>query len=56
MAIGMALVSQKFLLIETDLANAYDWGDALYRRNIPAIGLLPPDGAHPLPIAPGAVQ
>jgi hypothetical protein len=56
MAIGMALVVQKLLLIETDSAHAHEWGAALHRRNIPAIGLLPPDGQHPLSIARSAMQ
>jgi hypothetical protein len=47
MAIGLALVARRFLLIETDSAHAHDWGRALHRRNIPAVGLLPPNGVHP---------
>jgi hypothetical protein len=49
LAIAMAVMHQKFLLIETDSAHAHAWGDALRRRNIPAIGLLPRDGVHPAP-------
>lgn len=56
MAIGLALMTQRFLLIETDSAHAHDWGAVLYRRNIPAIGLLPPDGQHPLPLRREAMQ
>jgi hypothetical protein len=56
MAIGLALVTQRFLLIETDSVHAHDWENVLHRRGIPAIGLLPPDGAHPLPIEPGRMQ
>jgi hypothetical protein len=48
MAIGMALVTQRFLLIETASAHAHDWGRALHRRNIPALGLVPPSGSHPV--------
>lgn len=48
LAIGMALAHRRFLLIETDSAHAHDWGAALHKRNIPAIGLVPPDGAHPV--------
>jgi hypothetical protein len=49
LAIGMALVHRRFLLIETDSAHAHDWGEALHKRRIPALGLVPPDGVHPLP-------
>ena len=48
MAIGMALLQPRFLLVETDSAHAHEWGEALHRRRIPALGLVPPDGVHPV--------
>jgi hypothetical protein len=48
MAIGMALLQARFLLIETDSAHAHEWAEALHRRRIPALGLLPPEGIHPV--------
>jgi hypothetical protein len=48
LAIGLALMEPRFLLIETDSAHAHDWGAALQKRRIPCIGLVPPSGAHPV--------
>jgi hypothetical protein len=48
LALGLAVVQRRFLMIETDSAHAHDWGSALHRRNIPALGLVPPDGTHPV--------
>jgi hypothetical protein len=48
MAIGMALLQPRFLLVETDSAHAHEWGEALHRRNIIALGLMPREGIHPV--------
>ncbi|WP_428487218.1 hypothetical protein [Rhodopila sp.] len=56
LAIELALTKQRFLLIETSSAHAHEWGAALHKRNIPAIGLLPPAGVHPLPMARSEMQ
>jgi hypothetical protein len=56
LAIGLALIQQRFLLIETDSAHAHDWGAALHRRNVPTLGLMPPSGVHPVMPARDAVQ
>lgn len=48
LAIQMALVRRRFLLIECDSARAEQWGDVLLKRRIPFIGLRPSDGVHPL--------
>jgi hypothetical protein len=48
LAIAMAVLHRRMILIETDSAHAHDWGVVLQRRNIPAIGLLPPNGVHPV--------
>jgi hypothetical protein len=56
MAIGMALVQPRFLLIETDSAHASEWGEALHRRRIPALGLVPPNGVHPVTPPSAAMQ
>jgi hypothetical protein len=56
MAIGLAVVTRRFLLIETDSAHAHDWGAVLHRRSIPAVGLLPPGRVHPLPVDPSKLQ
>jgi hypothetical protein len=56
LALGLAVLHQRFLLIETDSAHAHAWGDALHRRRIPAIGLVPPDGAHPVMPARGTTH
>jgi hypothetical protein len=49
-------VHRRFLLIETDSAHAHDWGEALHKRRIPALGLVPPDGVHPLPLDRATMQ
>jgi hypothetical protein len=56
MAIGMALLRPRFVLIETDSAHAHEWGEALQRRRIPALGLLPLEGIHPVTPPAEAVQ
>ena len=48
LAVAMALLVPKVLLIETDTAHARAWADALYKQRIKAIGLVPPSGAHPV--------
>jgi hypothetical protein len=56
LAVGMALIQRRMLLIETDSAHAHDWGAALHKRNIPALGLLPLDGVHPVVPARGGMH
>jgi hypothetical protein len=56
LAIGMAVLASRFLLIETDSAHAHQWGDVLRSRNIPTLGLLPTDGAHPVIPTKGDTQ
>lgn len=56
LAVVMAEMQRRFLLIETSSGRAHDWGGALHRRNIQTIGLLSPDGAHPVLPAGGALQ
>jgi hypothetical protein len=48
MAIGMALLARRFLLIETDTAHMREWGEALLARRVPFITLRPPEGPHPI--------
>lgn len=48
LAIGSALIQRRMLLIETDSAHAHAWGAARHKRNIPGIGLVPPNGVHPV--------
>ena len=48
MAIGMALLARRFLLIETDTAHLREWGEALLARRVPFISLCPPEGVHPI--------
>jgi hypothetical protein len=56
MAIGMALLRPRFLLVQTDSAHAHEWAEALHRRRIPALGLLPLEGIHPVPPPREAMQ
>lgn len=55
-AVGMAMASDRFLLIETNSAFAHEWARALHKRNIQTIGLLPPDGQHPIPLSKDQLQ
>jgi hypothetical protein len=56
MAIGMALLARRFLLVETDTAHAREWGEALLARRIPFITLRPPEGVHPVAPPRSAMQ
>jgi hypothetical protein len=47
-AIGMALVTWRFLLVETDSAHMDEWGGALRKHGVPFLGLRPPKGSHPV--------
>lgn len=48
-AIGMTLVHRRFVLVETSSDRVHEWGERFISRRIPVVGLLPTDGAHPLP-------
>lgn len=56
MAIGLALVRPRFLLVETDSVHAEEWGAVLCRRRIPCIGFVPPSGVHPIPLSRKTIQ
>lgn len=55
-AIGMTLVHRHFVLVETSSARVQEWGERFISRRIPVVGLLPTNGAHPLPPARGTMQ
>ena len=55
-AIGMALVSWRFLLVETDSAHLDEWSGALHKHGVPFLGLRPPKGSHPVAPDRGRVQ
>jgi hypothetical protein len=48
-AIAMAVLQGRMLLIETSSDMAQAWADALQAASIPAIGVLPKGGVHPVP-------
>ena len=50
LAAEMAVQSRRLLLIETSSASAQDWAAFLSKRSpkLPLLGVLPPDGAHPV--------
>jgi hypothetical protein len=48
-AIMMAAVLGKLLLIETSSAREPEWAAALEVASIPAVGVLPRGGVHPVP-------
>lgn len=56
LAITIALVQMKLVLIETDTAHAQVWADALFKQRVRAVGLLPRDGDHPVMPDKGEVQ
>jgi hypothetical protein len=56
LAIDMALLAQRFLLVETGTAHMQEWGEALLARKIPFVCLKPTDGVHPRPIERRAMQ
>jgi hypothetical protein len=47
-AVDMALVAWRFLLVETDSAHLDEWGSALRKHGVPFLGLRPPNGSHPV--------
>ena len=48
-AIDMAVHHRRLLLVETDTAHADEWSEAVLRRQLPCVRVLPTDGgAHPI--------
>ena len=57
LAVGLTCIKRRLLLIETSSERAHEWGRALQRRRIPAVGLVPPgDNTHPVQPARGDLQ
>lgn len=57
-AADMAMQVRRLLLIETSSAGAQQWAAFLHERTpaLPFVGLLPPDGAHPVMPMKGEVH
>jgi|tagenome__1003787_1003787.scaffolds.fasta_scaffold20713806_1 hypothetical protein len=47
-AVALATLQGKLLLVETSAARAPEWVDALRASRIPAVGVLPRGGQHPV--------
>lgn len=58
MAADMAVQTRRLLLVETTSAAAQDWAAFLHERSpkLPFLGILPPDGAHPVVPSKGQVH
>jgi hypothetical protein len=47
-AVSMAVLQGRLLLIETSSAQEPAWAEALQAAGIPAVGVLPRGGVHPM--------